>query len=810
MSGLLQGWVQDFRFSLRQFRRRRSFALLTVLTLALGIGGTTAVFSVFHGILLHPLPYPQSERLLWIYNEYEGNRTSNAVPDYLDRVEASRTLQSLAAMWTRDLNLTGQGDPVRVKAARVTASYFEVLGMSPLVGRTFQASHDVPGKDDVLVLSYGFWNRQFAGRRDAVGSSLQLDGRNYTILGVMPEGFDLPSSQVDLYCPAAFSDAQKQDSARGNEFMQVVGRMGEGVSLQQVEAEMDAIAANVIATVPSRADFLRRVDWGSAVVPFRERYVASLRAPLSVLLAAVACLLLIACVNVANLQLAQSALRSREVAVRTALGARPLRLLRQLLGESLLLSTLGGGAGLVLAAGLLRLLTAGAPDSFPLLANAGLNLPTLATALGLSLLTGLLTALAPAWKASGSDLSRTLYQSGRGGTGAGLALRRLLVVGEVALAVVLLTGAGLLLRSFVSLLRVDPGFSVTGRVSAEVSLPRAKYAEQAQRQAFFDQALEKLRARPGIDEAAAIDQLPLDPRPGTGTFYVQGQPPAPGRKQPGGEFKVVTPGLFKTLGISLLQGREFTARDDASSAPVVIVNQRLAETYWPDENPIGKRLGGSQQGPWREVVGVVASVHSKTLAGEIPNQVYLPYAQTGGPLSMVLVAEGGLPPGFMARDIRAVVSSLDAQQPIYNVRTLSRQVERTLDPNRYPMLLLGAFAGLGLVLAAVGIFGVISAFVSQRTREIGVRIALGGRPSHIRGLILRQGLTLAALGLLLGLAASLALSRLLSSLLFGVSPNDPLTLAAVASMVLLLTLLPCYTPARRATRIDPAQALSAD
>ncbi|HSR50194.1 MAG TPA: ABC transporter permease [Acidobacteriota bacterium] len=810
MSRFLQGWTQDFRYGLRLISRRRTFALLTIVTLALGIGGTATVFSVFYGILLRPLPYPQAERLVWIHNEYEGNPSANSVPDYFDRVESSGTLESLAAYWTRDVNLTGEGEPVRVKAARVTASYFEVLGMNPLLGTFFDESHDQPGQDDVAVLSYGFWQRRFGGQTEALGRTLHLDGRPYTVLGVMPQGFDLPSSQVDLYRPAAFTLAHRQDSQRGNEFLRVLGRLRPDVSFEEAEAEMDAIAANVIATVPSRADFLRRVDWSAQLVPFRERYTANVRAPLWMLLAAVGCLLLIACVNVANLQLAQSSLRMREVAVRASFGAPPLRLLRQLLGESLLLCLVGGAAGVLLAAALLRLLLTSAPEGFPLIDNSGLNTPTLLAALALSLAAGLATGILPAWKILGRELSPALHQSGRGGAVGGLGLRRLLVVGEVALAVVLLTGAGLLLRSFLHLVEVDPGFSVEQRMSAEISLPAAQYAQPAQRHALFQQVLDDLGGRPGITSAGFIDWLPLDPIQGTATFYIEDQPPTPGSKQPGAEVKTVSPGFFRTLDVRLLQGRLFTRQDDSSSLPTIIVNRQVAQRYWPDEDAVGKRVGPSEEGPWREIVGVVEGLQSRSVGQEPADQVFVPLAQTGGPRSMVLVAEGGLSPQFMAQEIRSAVKAADPQLPVFNLRPLERAVESNLAPKRYPMLLLAAFAALGLLLAAVGIYGVISAFVTQRTREIGVRMALGGRPSNIRALILRQGLALAALGLVAGMATSLILSRFLASLLFGVSPADPLTLVAVALIVFLLALLPCYTPARRATRIDPVQALGAE
>jgi predicted permease len=800
---------QDVRYARRQLASHPGFTAVVVLTLALGIGANTAIFSVVHAVLLDPLPYPDSDRLVMIWNTYGTDRTSSSPPDYFDRLEAGTTLEHVAAFRISSANLTGRGEPVRLDAARVTASFFPTLGVEAEIGRVFRQDEDAPGRDDVAVLSHGSWTRWFGGDAAVVGQTLRLNDRSVEIVGVMPAGFSLLFPAVEIWMPMAFASDARSDTNRGNEYLSVMARLREGVTLEQAHAEMRAIAAASIDTVPSRRDFLINARWSADVVTLREEYAGDLSFVALVLFGAVIVVLLIACANVANLLLARAAARETELSVRQALGAGRGRLLRQLLVESLCLSLAGGLVGLLMAASGIEWLRGLRSAVSPLLGGVGLHIDVLAFAAAVTVGTTVLFGLLPALSLTSHRRFAGLRGAGRGAARTiPQASRRALVVAEVAMALLLLVAAGLLIRSFQHLLQVHPGFETDGRLTFRTSLPVTRYPEPSQQQAFQDDILARLSGLPGVRSVGSIQSLPVAGTRDTATIHVEERPVPPGGVPFSCEYRFISPDYVRAMGIPLVKGRPFNASDRSGRPLVVLVDEAAARTFWPGKDPIGRRIGFSQKN-WREVVGVVGSVRNVGLDIPSQGQVYIPHAQNPLPNAYYVVhaeaQSAALVPG-----IRTAVREVDPSLPVYDIQTMEARLADSLVERRLATTLLAAFAGVALTLVAVGIYGVISFLVRQRTQEMGIRLALGAHPRQVLRLVVWQGMGMTAAGLTLGMAGAAVGARVLEKLLFGVRPNDPLTLAVVAALVSGVALLACWVPARRAMRVDPIVALRSE
>jgi putative ABC transport system permease protein len=808
---------RDAAYVLRTLRRRPGFAAVVVATLALGIGACAAIFSAVNGVLLRALPYPGSERLVVVKETFLPRFPELAVSPghYFDwRERATSSFESLAAVQMADgipgregsYNLTGRGEPARVSAARVTANTFATLRTPPALGRDFSPDDDRPGRSDVAILSHGFWMRRLGGRADAVGQALTLNGRPFTVIGVMPAGFEL-DRPVDLFTPAAFSEAERRDRG-GSHVFDVLGRLRPGVSLAQARRELTLLANRLAEEDPATS-----AHTGVIVSPMLEARVTGARAVLLSLLGAVGLLLLIACANVAHLMLARAAARSQEIAVRVALGADRPRIVRQLLTESALLALAGAALGLLVAHVAVSALAALAPDSLPRAREIAVDGPVLGFTAALALAAALGFGLAPALAAARIDLHRALKEGGRGATGGRRhqQARGALVAAEVAIALVLLVGAGLLIRSFARLVQVRPGFEPQGAVALRVALSPAKYPGDPERAAFADAAVRRIAALPGAAAVAAVDALPFSGDViNIVALKVAGRAPPADYERPTAHVFSVTPGYFAAMGIPLVRGRAFNAHDDARAPPVTIVSRTLAARLFPGEDPIGKRIDAVRDGPdrWHEIVGVVGDVKLDRLDGDAVPEAYAPFAQ--GPSGTLTFVVRGAAPAAPTKEARAALAAVDPDQAVASVHALGELVARAVARQRFAMLLFAVFSAAALLLAAVGVYGVVAYAVAQRTGEIGVRMAFGARTIDVVGLVLRQGGRLVAVGLTAGIGGALALTRLLGSMLFGVSPYDPLTFAAIAALLTLVAALACAVPAYRAARVDPATVLRAE
>jgi predicted permease len=804
---------QDVRYAARMLWKNPAFTAVAVAAIALGVGANTAIFSVVNAILLKPMAYEQPQQLVVINHNYTkiNLKASVSVPGYAHYRDNAKSFSGVAAVRGWNVNLTGDGEPERLQGQSVTANTFPLLGARAAHGRTFTAEEDRPGHNKVVVLSHGLWQRRFGGYPNLVGKEITLNGEPHTVVGVMPPDFQLGREMgmlIDIWSPVAFTPDQLSINNLTNENLFVLARLREGVTLEQAQAELNSIADNL------RAQYMPGQDasnWGLLATSLNELVVGKIRPALLVLLGAVAFVLLIACANVANLMLARAATRQKEIAVRTALGASRLRVMRQLLTESVLLALVGGGIGLLLAMWGVDLLVKLNEDKIPRAHEIGLDANVLLFTLGVSVLTGVIFGLAPAFQTSKIELQDTLKEGGRTGkAGMRRGVRGALVVAEVSLAVVLLVGAGLLIRSFFELQKVSPGFRPDGLLTMQVSLPQTKYPEPAQREQFVRRTLEEVRALPGVKSAGVGTVLPMGGNQQSGSFNIEGRQVAMNESMPHGDRWRASADYFETLNIPLVSGRYFTERDTADAPGVALVDEMLAKKYWPGEDPVGKRIsfeGGQQQPRWREVVGVVGHVKSTSLEGEPRGQYYVPYAQspqTG--VFLAVRAEAG-DPAALAPAVRGAIRAVDADLPVYRVTTMERLVSDSLAQRRFAMTLFGVFAGLALLLAVVGLYGVMSYTVLQRTHEIGLRMALGAQARDILRMVVGQGVGLVAVGLGLGLLAAFALTRLMSGLLYGVSPTDPLTYAGIALLLAAVALLAAYIPARRATRVDPMEAL---
>jgi putative ABC transport system permease protein len=800
---------QDLHYSIRRLLKNPGFTAVAVLTLALGIGANSAIFSVINAVLFRPLPFPEPDRLVGVYQVWKGSREVMSPANFLDVRQQSKTLEDAAAVDNTEFTLTGVGDPIRLRGSEVSASFFTVLGVRPSLGRTFAPDENEPGKDKVVVLGHALWQQRFGARADAVGSTLLLDGSPRTIIGVMPAGFSYPAEQ-ELWIPLEYDDNFK--AARGAWYLRAIARLKAGVSADQSASEI-ATLGNALEQAYPREN----TDVGFTTFPLHEALVGDVRPALLLLLGAVGFVLLIACANVANLLLARAVARETELAVRTALGAGRGRLVRQLLTESIVLGAAGGFAGLLIAFWGSDMLVALQPEGIPRLNEVAIDRYVVIFTMGISLLTGLFFGAIPALQMTRGSLATSLKEGGRGNmAAAGSArLRGTLVVAEMALAVMLLAGAGLLIKSFGRLQAVDPGFRPEETLSFELSLPRSTYSEDPQIISFYERLSDRIAALPGVRTVGGVMGLPLSGLRFNISFKVEGRPEAAPGQEPTMEVRVTTPDYFRTLGVPLERGRFFTNADTAEAPRVVILSQAAVKKYFRDEDPIGKRIelgwgrGKDQKRAGGEVVGIVGDVKELGLDEEFPAEIYLPMRQW--PVGrMAIVARTAVPPMTIAPQVKQVVQELDANLPVNQIRTVEDVVAESIAQPRFYMLLLGAFAVVALALAAIGIFGVMSYTVSQRTREIGIRMALGAQGGSVVSMVVRQAMILAATGLALGTVAALALSRTMTTLLFDMSPTDPVTFATVAGVLGFVAFLASYVPARRAANVDPIDALRAE
>jgi putative ABC transport system permease protein len=805
----MEHFKQDFLYAVRRLLKAPGFTLVAVLTLALGIGANSAIFSVVNGVLLKPLPYPEPDRLVGVYHTTDGQRAVMSGPNFTDVSRAATSFESAAAISTGRMILTGEGEPTRLAIAEVSASLFSVLRVRPALGRAFNADENTPGRNNLVILSHGLWQQRFGSDPSVIGRRITLDGVSKEVVGVMPAGFSYPSGR-DAWLPVDYDEGfvTKQ---RGAWYLSVVARLKPGVTPQQSAAEVEAIGRNLARQYPDA-----NAEIGMTTYPLLEAMVGNIRPTVMILLGAVGFVLLIACTNVANLLLARAATRETEMAVRTALGAGRGRLVRQLLTESVLLSLVGAGFGLLLAVWGVELLTNLKPQGIPRLDNVRIDGVAILFTIAVGVVTGVLFGLVPAFAAT-RGLSATLKESGRGAVTSRSAgrVRGALVVTELALAVMLLVGAGLLMRSFIKLQAVDPGFKVDPALTFDLTLPDARYKEMEQQIAFYDQLLPRLRGLPGVQAASAVMGLPLAGLDFIISFEVAGRPPVPPAQQPAMQVRVATPEYFSTLGIPLKRGRMFTEDDRLQSPKVVLITEAAAKQYFPSEDPIGKTIKlGWGRGPGKpraggEVVGVVGDIKAEGLDEPNPPQIYMPLRQW--PVSfMTVVLKTSVPPTSLTEAARAQVAAIDPNLPLSNIGTLDAIVAKSISQQRFYMTLLSVFAAVALVLAAIGIFGVLSYAVSQRTREIGIRMALGAQERTVIGLVVRQAMALVAAGVVAGTLLALYLSQTMTKMLFSVRPTDPATFVSVAAVLAGVALLASYLPARRATRVDPIVALRSE
>ncbi len=806
----MQNFWLDLRYGLRMLVKSPAFASIAVLTLALGIGANTAIFSVVNAILLGQLPYLNAEQLVIVWESRPAESRNVVNPaNYMDWKEQNSVFSDLAAFGDSRTVMVGEGEPEELPMQFATTNLFSVLGAPALLGRTWVAEDGEPNQPRAVVISYNLWQRRFGGDPKVIGRKLNLDHREATIIGVMPADFhwfirkgSLTAKAAEIWVPFRITN---ENRVRRGRFMTVVGRLKPGVTLAQAQAEMTTIASRL---EQSFYDF--NANWGATVVPLRSQLTGDIRLALWVLVGAVGFVLLIACANVANLLLARAATRQREIAIRAALGAKRWRLIRQLLTEGLPLALLGGGLGLLVAWWGTSLLTSLSPPELIDLSGVRINLTVLGFTLGISLLTGIVFSLAPSLESTRLNLNDSLKEGLKGG-GSGVAshrLRSVLVVAEVALALILLVGAGLLIKSLIRLQSVDPGFNPKGVLTMRVVLPRRKYDQDGKVVGFFQQAVERIQNLPGVQAAGAISFLPFaGPYSGT-SFKIEGLPePAPGQEPKTGVC-VTDVNYFQAMQIPLKRGRMFTAHEATEMRHVVVINEALAEKYFQGEDPLGKQItiNMKDENVPSEIIGIVGDSKHKSLDGEVEPMSYWPHPELAFPF-MTLVMRTPGDAANLAAGARAVIQSLDNEQPVSDVRTLEGLLSNSIARARFSGLLLTVFAGVALVLATIGIYGVISYGVSQRGHEIGVRMALGAQTRDVVGLILRKGMLLVTIGLVAGLGGAFALTRVMTTLLFGVTPTDALTFVSVSALLLAVALLACYIPARRATKVDPLLAL---
>jgi putative ABC transport system permease protein len=801
---------QDLRYAVRMLIKSPGFTFIVVMALALGIGANSAIFSVVNAVLLRPLPFGEPEQLMMVWgvarNSGEG-RIVLSVPDIKDIREQSRMLEYVAPYNGTGSMLADGDDTERLFGAIVPADMFPLLRVQPIMGRTFTREEDVPGGPSVVVIGQGLWQRRFGSDPAIIGKEIKLAGKATTVVGVMPADFRFPvqNQKSEYWQPISSSPSYVAASdIRGSRSLRVVARLKPGVTTAQAESELAAIGQRLSIQYPDTNTGL-----SFTVTPLHEDIVGSIRPALLVILGAVGFVLLIACANVANLLLARASARHKEVAIRTALGASRMRIIRQLLTESLLLSVLGGALGLLLAMWGVDLLVAASPTDLPRVREIGLDGQVLGFTALVSILTGLLFGLAPALQSTKLDLNESLKEGGRGSTD-GLRrnrVRSILVIAEVALSLVLLVGAGLLIRSFVYLLNLSPGFDTQSVLIADIPLSRSRYPTGEQQAVFTRQAIERTRQLPGVTSVAAVNIVPLSGDGRQSTFTIEGRP-VPDGQEPDGEVTTVTPDYFRTMGIPLLTGRTFTEQDKTDSPPVVIISETLARRNFPGEDPLGRRLILDDEKPAYEIVGIVGDVRHEGLEKETYPGYYLSFYQAPErQVNLMVRSAPTVDPSGLQLAVRNVIKEMDKEQLVWETKTMEQLRAESVARRRFNMMLLGLFAALALLLAAVGIYGVMSYSVTQRTHEIGIRLALGAQTGDVLKMVVRQGMTLALIGVALGLLTALAVTRVMASLLYGVTATDALTYAGVSVLLAGIALLACLIPARRATRVDPMVAL---
>ena len=794
--------LRDIRYGVRSLLKRPGFTVIALVALALGIGANTAIFTLVNAVLLRPLPFAEPDRLVWVWGNIKngGNRASVSPLDFLDYRQQNNTFEEFAASFSvaLRLNYTGAGEPERLEASGVTGNYFQALGAKPAFGRTFLLENEKPGNDQVAVLSYSLWQKRFAGDPAILNKTITLDGRSFAVLGVMPPDFSMPRA-VDVWVPMNF-DIDSGMKQRKAHFLRPIGRLKAGVTMAQAQADTDAIARRLEEQYPESNS-----GWNVRLVSLREQLVGNTRPTLFILFGAVGFVLLIACANVANLLLVRAAGRQKEIAVRTALGAGRWRIVRQMITESVLLSLAGGALGTLLAFWGVELLVALSAGSLPLTAQVRIDAAVLGFTLLVSLITGVLFGLAPAVRTMKLNLSESLKEGGRSGSEGAHRnrTRSVLVVLESAVAVVLLIGAGLLVRSLLRLQDTSPGFDARNVLTMGVNLPRDKYDEPEKSASFFAELESRVAGLPGVEAVGLVSELPLSGQPNDMPYTVEGRPPVSIDQAFDDDFRRVNTNYFKALGIPFLRGRNFTEQEVRQGAKVVIISELLARQVFPNEEPLGKRLIMSFGNTAFEIIGIVGDIRHRALESNPLAAMYMPAYE--GSMNVVIRSKGD--PASLAAAVRKEVLQIDPNQPVADVRTMEQWLERAVAGPRYRTTLLGLFALVALALASTGIYGVMSYSVSQRTHEIGVRMALGARQLDVMRLVVRQGMTLVIVGVALGLAGAFALTRLMDSLLFGVTAKDPFTFVAVAALLTLVAFVACYLPARRATKVDPLVAL---
>ena len=820
----MQTFFQDLRFGARMLFKNRSFTVIATLAIALGIGANTAIFSVVNAVLLRPLPYPAPQQLVAVYGtdtrkpDNSLNKDSTSYPDFFDWRDQNQSFENIAAYRGIALSLTGGDMPIQVSGQVVSAEIFDLLHVKPLLGRTFKREEEKVGGGDTTraaIISYIFWQKQFGGEANTIGRTLMLDRKQFEIVGIMPNGFQFPiqADAVEVWVTPAVDSVEDGNDApaterRGFRWLQTIARLKPGVSLQQAQDEMAIIASNLEKLHPEN-----NTNNGIKLNPYHNALVGDYHTALLVLFGAVSCVLLIACANVANLQLARTTARYKEIAVRAALGASRLRIIRQLLTESILLSVFGGLLGLLLAWWGIEVLIKFIPEDLPRLSEINLDLWVLGFTLLISFITGIFFGVAPAIQGSKTDLNEAMKEGSRGTTGSRHArLRSTLVVVEVAIAIVLLVGAGLLIQTFRKLQHIDLGFNSHNLLTASIDLPSSQYPKPEQRMVFFQQVVEKVKTMPGVVSASAILPLPLSGNDASGSFTIEGQPVARG-EEPETAFRWTQLDYFKTMNIPLIDGRDFNAQDNQKSPPVAIINETFVKLHFPDESPIGKRLRlpfskGDKPTTSVEIVGVVKDVRHRTaLSKEAGAELYLPYSQLPFFNQMSLVVRTSIEPRNLAKDLQSTVATLDKDLPLFDVKTADQYLNNAISQPRFSALLFGLFASVALFMSSIGLYGVMAYSVTQRTNEIGIRMALGAQVSDVLKMVVRQGMVLAAIGVALGLLAAVVLMRLLTSLLYQISATDPLTFIIVSAVLLIVALAACFVPARRAARTNPLKAL---
>lgn len=805
---------QDLRFGVRVLTANLGFTLSAVVALALGIGANTAIFSIVNAVLLRPLPYAEPDRLMILWeNNRKENKDRNMVsyPNFADWREQNQVFQETAAFTYWVFNLTGVDEPERLRGVLCTANLFRTLGVEPMLGAGFNRDADQAGQDQVVVLSHNLWQRRFDGDRKIIGKQLSLSGKNYTVVGIAPADFKFPAEDAELWAPLSTATVEARFpqlmQKRSMHFLTGLARLRPGVQPGAAQAQMDIIAARLEAQyADSNAGF------GISLIPLHKQLVGDARQTLLVLLGVVACVLLIASVNVANLLLVRAVARSKEIALRAALGASRLRIVRQLLTESILLSLLGGLCGLLLAYLSIKTFVRLAPTDIPRLSEAGLDARVLGFTLLIALLTGILFGLAPAIQSSRPDVNKWLKEGTRGTTGGGerQRMRNLLVVSEVALSLMLLIGAGLSIRGFLSLQRIDPGFDPQHVLTMRMLLPDNKYGQAEQIRQFSRRLTERVATLPRVQAASVSSTIPMS---SVGhmrlNFQIEGRPTVNTSENPLALVNIITPDYFRVMGVPLNRGRLFTEQDKQDTPGVVIVNQTLARRLFPGEDPLGKRVitEDSREGQWLSIVGVAGDVKYAGLSSSSGLEMYFPYAQKPQATMYLVIRAGGAEPQNLINPVRAALQEIDRDQPIFGIKTMEQVVGESIGQTRLLTLLLGLFASAALILAAVGIYGVVAYSVKQRTHEIGIRTALGAQRGDVLKLIMGQGMTLVLIGVAIGLAATFVGHRMLSDFLFGTSASDPLVFAGIAALLVAVALLACYLPARRALRVDPMEAL---